>query len=624
VSIRAVRRCAAALAVAGWAVLALGGYARAALPDGTFVRTPNGSIYRIVGGAPLHVLRCDLLGGCPGVVAVADLSQFATFPRDGALAGNRQDGGIYRFAGGAPEWISRCDYGGGCGGTIDVDANALTETAHVRTFPADGTTVGDADDGGIYRFAGGAPEWVSRCDYSPGCGSPVPLDGGTFSHNGTATPSQPHLATLPPDGTTVRNVDDGGVYRFVAGTPELITRCNYGGGCGTPVPLDGGTFGFSGTATPSLPHMRGLPPDGTLVVDADDGGIYRFAGGAPEWISRCNYGGGCAGAVALDGGTFARNGSATPGTIHLRSLPADGTLVTDQDDGGTYRFAGGAPEWISRCDYGGGCGGAVPLDGGTFSHLGTATAALPHMRAVPLNGTYLQLLDAGPFYRVAGGDPIAVADCARLDGHCGGAVHVDSGTLTALGRGHLRTVPLDGTVLRGEPSGALWLINGGRRAATTEGDGAVQLEDAAIARFPLALPPVGAPPPPTRPAPVTPTSEPARKPFDPRFDWTYAKIRGRTLLSLTISRLPNGSRVGVKCRGKGCPFRSRSFKPKHRKLALRALRGHRLAPGAVLTITATGPQGQRKVVTLKMRGGKAGPRHVTRCAATRSARLRSC
>jgi hypothetical protein len=41
-------------------------------------------------------------------------------------------------------------------------------------------------------------------------------------------------------------------------------------------------------------------------------------------------------------------------------------------------------------------------------------------------------------------------------------------------------------------------------------------------------------------------------------------------------------------------------------------------------VTATGPQGQRKITTFTMRGGTAAPRHVTRCAASRSSRLRAC
>ena len=32
-------------------------------------------------------------------------------------------------------------------------------------------------------------------------------------------------------------------------------------------------------------HMRPYPADGTLISSHADGGIYRFAGGAPLWIS---------------------------------------------------------------------------------------------------------------------------------------------------------------------------------------------------------------------------------------------------------------------------------------------------------------------------------------------------
>jgi len=81
------------------------------------------------------------------VVAVTDLRAFRAYPRDGARVANRDDGGIYRFAGGAPLWISSCDYAPGCGGVVEVDAHAFNVNDHMLPVPADGTLISSQRDG---------------------------------------------------------------------------------------------------------------------------------------------------------------------------------------------------------------------------------------------------------------------------------------------------------------------------------------------------------------------------------------------------------------------------------------------------------------------------------------------
>ena len=55
--------------------------------------------------------------------------------------------------------------------------------------------------------------------------------------------------------------------------------------------------------------------------------------------------------MQLDGGTFDHNGSIS-GAKHMREQPADGhARFSNNNDGGIYRFAGGAPLWISSCSY---------------------------------------------------------------------------------------------------------------------------------------------------------------------------------------------------------------------------------------------------------------------------------
>ena len=85
---------------------------------------------------------------------------------------------------------------------------------------------------------------------------------------------------MPADGTVVRNVNDGGFYRFAGGAP-LFVRCDMGAGCTAPTMIDGQTMAKLGTYTPATPRMRQFPPDGVVVVNGDDNQHYRFAGGAP-------------------------------------------------------------------------------------------------------------------------------------------------------------------------------------------------------------------------------------------------------------------------------------------------------------------------------------------------------
>jgi hypothetical protein len=73
-----------------------------ALPDGSLVRTPDGSIFRIAGGAPLHISRCDYTNNCQGVVNVPNLSAYLSRPRNGALIRNVDNGDIFEIVGGAP------------------------------------------------------------------------------------------------------------------------------------------------------------------------------------------------------------------------------------------------------------------------------------------------------------------------------------------------------------------------------------------------------------------------------------------------------------------------------------------------------------------------------------------
>jgi len=457
-----------------FAVLAVAAPAAQAVePDGTLLYlSTNKYTYRVVGGAPLRITSCAYTNNCEGRKTVANLTGYRAYPKDGAMIYGGTDGGTYRFAGGAPLWVSSCSYAPTCAGRIQVDQGTFADTAHVKQFPVDGTVIRNATDGGLYRFAGGAP----------------------------------------------------------------------------------------------------------LLV-------------------RCDIGTGCTGYTSLDGQTFAKNGTATPATPHLRQFPADGTVLKNSDDNQFYRVAGTAPLTISPQT------AFQLIDNRTLVQSGTGTAALPHLRQYPVDGTFLNA--AGAMYRVAGSAAVTLGNCGVL-GNCAGAVAVEPGTISGLGGGHLLATPKDGTVLRGVPSQTLWEIQAGTRRQTFVNVAGVSIDDTAIGYIPLPAGP---------PVPAAPAA-----PFKPSITSSYTVNRkGTKFKTLSVSDVPAGAKVTVTCskRSRGCPFTSKSYSSavKGGKASLVSrLKSKRIKGGVTVTVKITSPTGARKYQYFKLRTMKL-PVRSTRCSA---------
>ncbi len=85
--------------------------AQAVEPDGALIRSAANAnwTYRIVGGAPVRIMSCAPFNACEGRKDVASLAGYAQFPKDGAML-RTDDGAVYRFAGGAPLWVTSCGY----------------------------------------------------------------------------------------------------------------------------------------------------------------------------------------------------------------------------------------------------------------------------------------------------------------------------------------------------------------------------------------------------------------------------------------------------------------------------------------------------------------------------------
>jgi len=110
------------------------------------------------------------------------------------------------------------------------------------------------------------------------------------------------------------------------------------------------------------------------------------------------------------------------------------------------------------------------------------------LAAYPASGTFLTAA-GGASYRVAGGTPIAVDNAALFGGLLPG-VTVDPWDLSNIGNpaSRLLSVPINGTVVEGLPSGAYWCFSGGYRTSVGPTPGAVSVDDQGLEAFAQAGP----------------------------------------------------------------------------------------------------------------------------------------
>jgi L,D-peptidoglycan transpeptidase YkuD (ErfK/YbiS/YcfS/YnhG family) len=206
------------------------------------------------------------------------------------------------------------------------------------------------------------------------------------------------------NGTFVRALDNGRVYRIVGRSPLWLSSC-----------VDG-CVGLTNTTQSVIDRLPAVPANGTFLRAAQTGRVYRVVGGAPLRLSSCVDR--CAGLVNVDQWTV--------DTLnHLRAHPADGAFLRAVETGRVYRVAGGAPLWLSSCvDK---CSGLVNVDQWTVS-------ALDHLRAYPADGTLLDAVETGRVYQVEGGVPTWLRTCPAHG--CVAMIRVDQWTVDT--RDHLR------------------------------------------------------------------------------------------------------------------------------------------------------------------------------------------
>ena len=187
---------------------------RATPADGTLIwgagpgDALHGSVYRVTGGAPIHVTDWSRVGGGPGAAQVADLAAIVNAgkggrwdhlraqPMDGTLIwgsapGDPLHGSVYRIAGGAPVYVSDWSrVGAGPGAAQMVDLAAIVKAGsggafnHLNFHPADGTFLVAWPTPKVYRVQDGVPTYVSSWDAFGGPQPTVGVDGAAIDKAG--------------------------------------------------------------------------------------------------------------------------------------------------------------------------------------------------------------------------------------------------------------------------------------------------------------------------------------------------------------------------------------------------------------------------------------------------------
>ncbi len=99
------------------------------------------------------------------------------------------------------------------------------------------------------------------------------------------------------------------------------------------------------------------------------------------------------------------------------------------------------------------------------------------------------------------------------------------------------------------------------------------------------------------------------------------------ILELEAQDVPAGARVHVRCRGRGCPFRTRTrfAGQETREVVLHRFFGRsRLRPGAVVEVWITRPGAIGKVTRYSVRRNARLPRRQILCVSPGAARPRAC
>jgi hypothetical protein len=153
----------------------------------------------------------------------------------------------------------------------------------------------------------------------------------------------------------------------------------------------------------------------------------------------------------------------------------NGTFVEVNGAPAVYRIVGGAPLYVSSWS---GFGSVQPVQLITQQQF---DSLLPY----PDDGTFMTTT-TGLSYRVAGGAALEISNWSLFGGPQL-SVTIDEWDLLNISNplARLRTTPANGTLVEGLPSATYWSFSGGIRTSTLPTPAATQVDDQALAAFPI-------------------------------------------------------------------------------------------------------------------------------------------
>lgn len=243
------------------------------LADGRFVRTANGNVFRIAGGAPIHVRSWAPFGGPQPYsdISYEQFGQLRGYPRDGTQLSRAGSGQVYVVVGGTPLAVSACRIGSTnfCDRVIPVDPGAIDGFDHLTRVPVDGTAITSAQDGTVWTFAGGAPLQAWSCQFGG-----VNLCANAVAVDREAVDRLDHMNPVPADGTRIKAADDATVYVVAGGAPIPTSSCRIAGQdfCSNVVTVHP-------RAIAARDHLTAQPNPGTRLTLVQSGRVVMYDNG---------------------------------------------------------------------------------------------------------------------------------------------------------------------------------------------------------------------------------------------------------------------------------------------------------------------------------------------------------
>ncbi|MFB9362250.1 hypothetical protein ACFFSO_29760, partial [Amorphoplanes nipponensis] len=244
-----------------------------ASPDSSVLREPNGAISLVVGGAPFHLTPAEYAAlGSPPATAVA-AGTFAAMPgviANGTFVRTADDGAIYEIAGSAKYHLSPAEYAALGGPPARNVPNRLV--AGLGAVPADNTFLRDPASTAIYQVVAGAKYHLGPAEYA-GLGSPA-------ATNVPAGFIDTVTGSVPADSVFLRDPGTTAIYQIVGGARYHLSPAEYAA-MGSPTAINVPAGFIARTAT--------VPRDGSFIRDITDGAIYQIVGGAKYHLSPSEY-----------------------------------------------------------------------------------------------------------------------------------------------------------------------------------------------------------------------------------------------------------------------------------------------------------------------------------------------